>query len=187
MELTIPSLAALIGLSLVASGRPAVAASFQCASAKTFVEHAICADPTLSAEDEQIARRWREARASGDNGDVLLSEQRSWLRMRNSCVTAQCLRVAYDKRVAQLGDIGEAISIGLPGSVAGEICSRRSGCKVVDETQTLVLSQDSHSHVTIKIGSEIFTTGLSSVSVVYKGCNLTLRSYELHSFCPGVR
>ena len=178
---------ALAGLILTASGQAALAASFQCSLAKTFVEQAICADPMLSAEDEQIARRWKDARVSGDAGDVLLNEQRMWLRERNSCTTVQCLHATYIRRISQLGQIGEETSIGLPGSVAGEICGRANVCKVVDETPAFVVSQDNHSRVKIRIGNEFFTSGLSSVSVVYKGCNLTLRSYDLHSFCPGMK
>jgi uncharacterized protein len=45
----------------------AQAASFDCAKASSFVEKAICSDKQLSSMDDQLARLYKAARATGGN------------------------------------------------------------------------------------------------------------------------
>jgi len=68
----------------------AAAASFDCAKAASAMERTICADPALSALDEQLAARFSAALAASlDPGD-LRAEQRRWLaRMRAIPGTAE--------------------------------------------------------------------------------------------------
>lgn len=93
-------------------------ASFDCRQASTQVEHAICADGTLSQLDRQMAEAYSAARstASGSNRDRMLAEQRSWLTQRSDCgPDAACLAESMQDRIAALGDrTNEALS-GLTG------------------------------------------------------------------------
>lgn len=69
------------------------ASSFDCASAASKTERAICADPDLSRLDEQLAERWRSTLANVPDPKALKTDQRQWLKSRNACgdLTA-CLR-----------------------------------------------------------------------------------------------
>jgi uncharacterized protein YecT (DUF1311 family) len=57
--------------------------SFDCAHASTTVEHSICADPSLSALDVEIAQNYAAAlNAAGPLRDDLIAFQRAWLKQR---------------------------------------------------------------------------------------------------------
>jgi uncharacterized protein len=179
-------------VTIAVLGQPARAASFPCEAAKTFVEKAVCADPKLSADDEAIARRWRVARQSGDDGQVLLEKQREWLRSRNTCRDLSCVRKSYRARLLSLDQLGQSVTIQLPGSVAGNalVCPASGQCTTLnpnDETPVFVISQDSEGKAKVRIRSRTFTTDVSSVVVTYKGCRVSLRSFDMHSYCSGVK
>jgi uncharacterized protein len=72
----------LIGLALVLSvgmGSVGSAASFGCNKATTKTEIAICADPELSALDEEMAEAWMRL-----DGQVSKSNQFQWLIERDA-------------------------------------------------------------------------------------------------------
>jgi uncharacterized protein len=100
----------LAGGACLAKTHPAPAASFICTAAVTKVEHMICADPGLSALDEQLAGAYTTSRSAFDvdtDGaktllDDLTQAQRAWVAQRNSCVNAACLRTAYASQIAVL-------------------------------------------------------------------------------------
>lgn len=170
-------------------GPSARAASFACSAAKTFVEQSICSDPQLSQQDELVAQRYRLLRSTDPRA---LGDQRAWLAERNACKTVTCLRQAYADRLDALADAPATSQISLPGSVAGgiEICRPSGACQTTAgdaETPAFIISEDAQGQVLVRIGTDTFTTDRQNVSVTYKGCDLTLRSYDVHSFCPGVR
>ena len=87
------------------------AASFDCGVASTVIEHTICQQDALGALDSQLADRYEHARDSADSSqaDVLLAEQRQWLKQRNACSkkTSQlpeCLRDSMAHRIKALGE-----------------------------------------------------------------------------------
>ena len=74
------ALLSLAGAStVVAQG---VYPSFDCARARTSVEHMICGNPNLARRDRA---------------------QRSWLQSRNACTSVRCVAASYDYRMKQLG------------------------------------------------------------------------------------
>ena len=87
------------------------AASFDCASAASKVEKAICADADLSRLDEQLAERWRTTLANVPDPKALKTDQRQWLKNRNGCgdLTA-CLRRQYLMRLAELEHATQSFS-----------------------------------------------------------------------------
>lgn len=79
------------------------ASSFDCASARSKTEKAICADPYLSGLDEKLAQRWRSTLANVADPKALKTDQRQWLKSRNACGDlAACLRRQYVMRLAEL-------------------------------------------------------------------------------------
>lgn len=75
------------------------AASFDCKVAHGPIETTICADAALSRLDEQLATAYAHARAA-DPGTK--AAQLAWLKTRNACADAACLRQAYETRIAAL-------------------------------------------------------------------------------------
>ena len=86
-------LAALLGGQLLAPV-PIPGPSFDCRAAATRAERMICADPYLRALDLGVARFYAAARD--------LRGQRRWLRARDACATAPCLRAALEERLWRL-------------------------------------------------------------------------------------
>ncbi|MFC3124531.1 lysozyme inhibitor LprI family protein [Pseudoroseomonas globiformis] len=85
-------LAALLALGAA----PAGAASLDCRRAATAAERMICADPVLSALDQEMAAAWWVAEANRRAG------QREWLARRDRCADAACLAETYRGRIAAL-------------------------------------------------------------------------------------
>ena len=81
---------------------PAAAAAFDCAKATTAVERQICVDPNLSRLDEQQAAAFTTARSRSPNPDVVLNEQRAFLRRRAACDNSQCILTVMQQRLAEL-------------------------------------------------------------------------------------
>lgn len=84
-------------LGLISAG--AGAASFDCKRARGPVETTICADSGLSTLDEQLAAAYARA-LKADTGEK--ATQLAWLKTRNACADAACLRQAYTARIAAL-------------------------------------------------------------------------------------
>lgn len=75
--------------------------SFDCRKAETAIEKMVCADPELSALDEQLATAFAAARA---RGDVEPAHQRAWLKdVRARCADIACLKQVYRVRIEGLG------------------------------------------------------------------------------------
>src|ERR1700676_1859171 len=74
----------LIAVAALLATSPALAASFDCKLAKLPVETAVCSDPTLSAEDEQLAREYSPLlkSAPADAVKTIKKEQKTWLASR---------------------------------------------------------------------------------------------------------
>ena len=106
MHLALTAILATGALALLDRGE-AHAASFSCAAAKTLVEHAICDQPDISAQDDALSALYKAKRAQGDDG-ALLSSQREWLATRNRCRTVECVRASYQTRLAALRSVSSA-------------------------------------------------------------------------------
>ena len=79
------------------------AASFDCTKATTLVEKAICSESDLSALDEQLMAKYKDALSSAPNAANLKNDQKSWLvNTRNKCQDTACLKRAYIERIAAL-------------------------------------------------------------------------------------
>ena len=81
----------------------ASAASFPCEKATTAVEKSICADKAVSELDEHLGRYYSAARAAlGTGKSCLAQDQKAWLKTRNACKDAKCLKRVYLGRLAML-------------------------------------------------------------------------------------
>ncbi|WP_367875647.1 lysozyme inhibitor LprI family protein [Ralstonia pickettii] len=81
------------------------AASFDCAAARSPIEHAICNDAQLSALDSQLADTYRAAlNKHGVDTNELKAAQRDWLKQRapSSQIDVEELKYAYRTRIDEL-------------------------------------------------------------------------------------
>ncbi len=79
------------------------ASSFDCASAASPVEKAICADPYLSDLDEKLGAVWKTTLAKVADPTALKASQRQWLKNRSACgQEPACLRRDYLMRLTEL-------------------------------------------------------------------------------------
>jgi len=74
-------------------------ASFDCAKASSNVEKMICADPELSALDDNLSKAFKEAMKATDNKDQLKKEQFIWMKERNRCKAVKCIKEKYQKKL----------------------------------------------------------------------------------------
>lgn len=91
----------ICAITLVVCAVSAQAASFDCAKARTKIEHIICDTPEISKLDEVLATHYRVEQAGTDAGE-LKKKQREWLKERNGCADANCVKRAYEKRIADV-------------------------------------------------------------------------------------
>lgn len=84
---------------------PAQAASFDCAKAATKVEKLICSDAGLSKLDEALNEAYKTALQDGKQTDAVKQAQKRWMKERNGCADANCVRRAYIKRNEQLREV----------------------------------------------------------------------------------
>lgn len=78
------------------------AASFDCAKASTKVESIICNIPDISALDEDLAKSYKAALLDQSKAGEIKQTQKQWLKERNACVDAGCVREMYRIRTGQL-------------------------------------------------------------------------------------
>ncbi|MFZ6759183.1 lysozyme inhibitor LprI family protein [Undibacterium sp. Ji50W] len=93
----------LVQASLAISSS-ALAASFDCAKARTPTEKAICAEPSLSSLDTEVGQAFKAAQAlwpAGNWKDFLRAEQREWLKTRDAECKSDlaCLKRNYERRL----------------------------------------------------------------------------------------
>ena len=114
------------GLGLLAG---AEANAFDCAKARSASEMAICANPALHANDEQLATLYRDLVSAlpADEAQALRADQRAWIADRDKECPAKakpspaaCLSGAYRRRLADLNWLA-----GCAGSQPGVDCAVR--------------------------------------------------------------
>ena len=80
---------------------PTHAASFDCSKASTETEKAICNDNELGALDERLSNAYAIAKKFG-NAQLVKSEQKSWLKLRDTCGNSLCIKNKYVGRLREL-------------------------------------------------------------------------------------
>ncbi len=91
----------------VTPGQPTANPSFDCGSARTPGEVAICSDPRLAALDRRMASQFRSAMtdASPEQRAALNQTRDSFLRYRDDCPNNACIAETYQGRMREIRDI----------------------------------------------------------------------------------
>jgi len=81
--------------------------SFNCRSASTQGERAVCDNPTLAALDRTMAAQYRGAQARADSSQrqLLLETRDRFLGFRDRCPSDSCIDRAYRGRMREIDDI----------------------------------------------------------------------------------
>lgn len=83
--------------------------AWDCAKAKTRVEHLICANPEVRAQDARMGALYADLRARGRLPE---RTQKAWLLgQRNACETLDCLRTVYAERIRALETLATAVPV----------------------------------------------------------------------------
>jgi len=82
----------------------AIAASFDCNKAASWLEKTVCSNPELSKLDEELAKAYHDALASlsREGQKETKQYQRQWLKELSSCQSVGCLKDVYKERIKQL-------------------------------------------------------------------------------------
>lgn len=91
-----------IALGCIVYMTSAQAASFDCAKASTKVEQLICIDATLSKLDEELSAAYKAVLRDQKQAVATRQAQKQWLKDRNDCVDAVCVKRAYETRLSSL-------------------------------------------------------------------------------------
>lgn len=95
----------LLGVSSMAIALLSVlshATSFDCAKASTFAEIQICKSAQLQLQDERINSAYVKALGSSGDKVSIRTDQRTWLKTRDQCTTADCVSDAMESRLSVL-------------------------------------------------------------------------------------
>jgi hypothetical protein len=81
--------------------------SFDCRSARTSSERAVCSNSSLAALDRDMAAQYRSAVANGSPDDrrLLVQTRDRFLMYRDRCGSDQCIAATYRGRMREIGDI----------------------------------------------------------------------------------
>lgn len=93
------TLTVLTGLALSCSVQ---AASFDCTKAQSQVEKLICGNKVLLMLDDDLAVVYTSALRLNNKAASVRQGQKQWLKDRNSCTDADCLKDAYAARIQKL-------------------------------------------------------------------------------------
>jgi uncharacterized protein len=107
---------AFLTIVCLTAASSAEAASFDCAKAVAVEEHAVCADPRLSALDSTLGQAFAEAKkfAASDRQDMarLMAVARIFLAQRHACGARQsCLIASYAGALEGYRNVGSTIAI----------------------------------------------------------------------------
>ncbi|MGV8933452.1 MAG: lysozyme inhibitor LprI family protein [Gallionellaceae bacterium] len=90
---------ALIGLGWVVLGMNAQGASFDCGKAQSKVEHLICDNAEISKLDEELAAAYKAALQVKGKSDEVKNIQLNWLKVRNRCLSKDCINQEYTRQI----------------------------------------------------------------------------------------
>lgn len=76
------------------------AASFDCAKAGAKLEKLVCSDAELSKLDEQLNTAYKAALQDEKQADTIRQAQKQWMKERNGCADAGCVKRAYETRLS---------------------------------------------------------------------------------------
>lgn len=121
-----------------------VAASFDCAKAGTKVEKFICGDAELSKLDEELNAAYKAALQDEKQAEYIKQVQKLWMKERNGCADAGCVRTAYRDRISKLTGTSNAAGASAQARAAPRMSQQKTASPdfVNKETYALAMSKN---------------------------------------------
>lgn len=145
-------------LVLLGFARDSAAASFDCSKAKARLDRLICANASLSRLDENLSLEYRKALTRVPDAAQLKSEQRTWLKSRNSCQDTACLEQAYRSRIAALHPSPDSTPAPAPQKPASALPYQGQGDPEVGQNEngapTFVVSASIQGHDQTRLSTD---------------------------------
>lgn len=113
----------------------AQAASFDCRKAATKIEKLICSDDKLSKLDEKLNSAYKTALQDDGQAIAIRQTQKQWIKERNSCFDATCVKNVYETRLVALSSFGESAKISLAKEPASAFCAEIGKLKRTVESE----------------------------------------------------
>jgi uncharacterized protein len=95
----------MVLMLLTLSHSIASAASFECEKARTNVEKIICSSQKISRQDVELSQVYASALKNEESTRETRNAQVRWLKERNECRGAECVKRAYEKRISVLAHL----------------------------------------------------------------------------------
>ncbi|MDR0666943.1 MAG: lysozyme inhibitor LprI family protein [Campylobacteraceae bacterium] len=91
-------------LTLLLLSASLFSASFDCKKATTDVEKLICSNEELSQLDDELNKSYKELLSKVNENDkkTITQEQREWIKKRNRCKDANCIKDQYEQQLSSL-------------------------------------------------------------------------------------
>ena len=77
-------------------------AGFDCTKASTTVEHLVCNDAELSKMDDALVSAYTRIISQASDREAVKTAQKEWLKRRDACKDAACLKKVYTSRLTVL-------------------------------------------------------------------------------------
>lgn len=90
----------LAAISALLFAMSAQAASFDCAKARTKAERIICDTPKISKLDDELNAAYKAALKDVKQADTIKQAQKQWMKERNGCADAKCIKQSYEKQIS---------------------------------------------------------------------------------------
>jgi uncharacterized protein YecT (DUF1311 family) len=129
-------LSVVLPLCIAGNGQ---AASFDCAKASTKIEKIICDNPEISKLDDELSASYKTALQDEKQADAIREAQKQWIKGRNSCADAACVKRAYEMRLSSLDFTANVTTV--PAVIESDVLSTTD----VNEPQAyylLMMSED---------------------------------------------
>ena len=87
---------------------PVQAAGFDCAKAGTKIEKLICGEAEISKLDEELNAAYKAAVQDKTKAKAVRQAQKQWMKKRNACLDAACVKRVYEVRLHGLSSAIDA-------------------------------------------------------------------------------
>lgn len=148
---------------LLCSSVEVLAASFPCHKASSYAELAVCADPELSRQDEELAELYQDALTRLHDPKAVRWAQKAWLEDdRDRCDTVQCVKDSYSKRIFALRrQLGEptplVLSAPRTATMSEQVGPSDEDCASLNDAVKVALNSEVPSASLTQFGGRVVT------------------------------
>lgn len=141
---------------------------FDCEKAKSKIEKLICSDDDLPTLDDDLNSSYKMATKDKSQANAIRLAQKKWIKERDNCADVDCVKVAYENRIAELTSILESDEFD-SGETKSPICLLCGSWNIDSATEKA--GKGSHENWDDPI-AEVLTVDNTSITIPYCGSYL---------------